>query len=326
MALTYKYIIYQISAARRRRRTSAAARLTPPPHPVQRLGRSPAELAWDCPPLYADTTGGEHARHAIPPHAAPAPAAPPTAPAPCAALALAPCAPNESTATSSSSTSSSTSVMGRGSRRGASRSYASPPTLIRGTHLPTLYKRAQEALDRLSRWEVAHQARVSLDKTTATVFVPSRTALPVERRPKLWYPDQSAPPPFTGVKRAIAYEAHPKLLGLTYDERLTFQTHVADLRPKIQRRAKTLGALSGTSWGCNIRELRALHLSYVQSKTEYGLAAYGPFATEHTLHPLETEQYHAACKISGCPKSTRRQVALLEAGLESVAQRVDHKS
>eukprot|EP00660_Eupelagonema_oceanica_P003521 gene3522-biopygen26623 len=198
--------------------------------------------------------------------------------------------------------------------------------LIRGTHLPTLYKRAQEALDRLSRWEVEHQARVSLDKTTVTVFVPSRTPLPAERRPKLWYPDQAVPAPFTGVKRAITYEARPKLLGLTYDERLTFQAHVTDLRPKIQRRAHTLGALNGTKWGCNIRSLRALHLSYVQSKTEYGLAAYGPFATEHTLHPLETEQYHAACKISGCPKSTRRQVALLEAGLESVAQRVDHKT
>ena len=42
------------------------------------------------------------------------------------------------------------------------------------------------------------------------------------RRPRLRYPDQAAPHPFKGIERTIAYAANPKLLGLVYDERMSF--------------------------------------------------------------------------------------------------------
>eukprot|EP00664_Eupelagonemidae_sp_cell27_P006113 gene6113-1630_t len=54
------------------------------------------------------------------------------------------------------------------------------------------------------------------------------------------------------------------------------------------------------------------------------MAAYGPYADSKALSGLETEQYWAACRVSGCTKDTRREVALAEAGLQSMAQRRDY--
>ena len=55
--------------------------------------------------------------------------------------------------------------------------------------------------------------------------------------------------------------------------------------------------------------LRALHLAHDQSRLDYGLAAWGPYLNDASLRPLETEQYWAACRMTGCPKGTRHTVA-----------------
>eukprot|EP00666_Eupelagonemidae_sp_cell4sb_P017968 gene17968-biopygen4764 len=149
--------------------------------------------------------------------------------------------------------------------------------VLRAPSLEELYAGAQSVLDRLSGWEVANEARVSLEKTTVTVLTPGPTAVPKARRPRLWYPDQSAEPPFRGIRRLGEYAEQPKLLGVLYDENFTFAPHAKAVREKLQRRGGVVGALSGSSWGCDRRTLRATHLAYVQSKADYGLAAYAPF-------------------------------------------------
>ena len=88
---------------------------------------------------------------------------------------------------------------------------------LRGKDLGTLYKAAQRVLDSLSDWEVVNDARVSLEKTSVTVFTPSRALLPKEQRPRLTFPDQSAEPPFRGIRRVVDYAEQPKLLGLLYE-------------------------------------------------------------------------------------------------------------
>ena len=198
--------------------------------------------------------------------------------------------------------------------------------LLRGPCLSTLYQRGQQVLDNLSGWEVANKALVSLEKSTATVFTPKQRPLLPRQRPRLTYPDQSLDPPFRGHPRPLQYETNPRLLGLKYDEKLSFKSHVADTRARMSRRGATLGALSGTSWGCERDSLRSLHLSYVQSTADYAMAAYGPYAGTKLLGELETEQLFAACRVSGCTKDTRREVALMEANLQSIEQRLDYCS
>eukprot|EP00663_Eupelagonemidae_sp_cell21sb_P009928 gene9928-biopygen2542 len=170
--------------------------------------------------------------------------------------------------------------------------YADDVTLlVCGQNLVELYRWTQRALDNLASWEARNDATVSLDKTTVTVFVPRTRAI------------------------------KPKLLGLTYDERLTSKPHLVELRGNVQKRRNAVAALSGTKWGCDLRTLRSIHLAYVQSKAVYALAAFGPFVPPTMLDGLRVEQNNAARLICGCPGNTREVVALLEADLRSVHQR-----
>ena len=111
-----------------------------------------------------------------------------------------------------------------------------------------------------------------------------------------------------------------------YDELLTFEPHVSQLREKLQERAKVRGALGGASWGCSRETLRAVHMTYVQSKLEYGLPAFAPFVPPDRYAGLGTEQYFGAYHVSGCPRGTRREVAFAEAGLQPLSQRVEHSA
>eukprot|EP00660_Eupelagonema_oceanica_P017266 gene17266-biopygen13840 len=206
--------------------------------------------------------------------------------------------------------------------------------LLRGGDLDVLYGRAQRVLDNLSHWEGENQARVSLEKSSVTVFTPGGRPIPARRRPRLQYLDRSVhppwggidPPPDNGVMKLVQYAATPNLPGLVYDEMLSFRQHASQLREKLRKRGRTVAALSGTKWGCGRRTLRATHLAYVQAKADYGIAAYAPFAPPAALTDLNTEQYFAACKISGCPRGTRTAVAHLEAGLQTFQQRVDYSA
>eukprot|EP00663_Eupelagonemidae_sp_cell21sb_P009562 gene9562-biopygen9207 len=189
--------------------------------------------------------------------------------------------------------------------------------LLRGPKLGQLYSCAQRVLDNLAGWESRNDAQVSLDKTTVTVFTPRAKALREAERPKLSFP-------VSGRGRAeVTYEAEPKLLGLRYDERLTFGAHLTELRAKVAKRGQVVSRLSGTRWGCDHRTLRSTHLAYVQGKADYALAAFGPFVKPGQLDGLGAEQYFSACAISGCPRGTRAPVAMMEAGLRPIQVRVD---
>eukprot|EP00663_Eupelagonemidae_sp_cell21sb_P011733 gene11733-biopygen1758 len=100
-------------------------------------------------------------------------------------------------------------------------------------------------------------------------------------------------------------------------------THITELRAKLAMRSRVVASLSGTKWGCDHRTLRSTHLAHVQAKSDYALAAFGPYVQQGQLDGLGTEQYYAACTISGCPRGTRGPVALLEADMQPIQQRVD---
>eukprot|EP00660_Eupelagonema_oceanica_P019477 gene19478-biopygen16142 len=83
------------------------------------------------------------------------------------------------------------------------------------------------------------------------------------------------------------------------------------------------GRLSGTKWGQDTATLRALHLAYVQSRLDYGLAAWGPLLPPTSVSKLQSEQYQAACKVSGCARGSDTRAVLSEAHLSTVEQRID---
>eukprot|EP00660_Eupelagonema_oceanica_P014669 gene14669-biopygen23311 len=109
-----------------------------------------------------------------------------------------------------------------------------------------------------------------------------------------------------------------------YDEALSFSKQAERIKEKIAARRGITARLAGTTWGQDTSTLRALHLAYVQSRLDYGLAAWGPFLNDTAINKLQPEQYQAACTISGCARGTRVAAALAEAHLTSVEQRIDY--
>eukprot|EP00660_Eupelagonema_oceanica_P019762 gene19762-biopygen40139 len=208
--------------------------------------------------------------------------------------------------------------------------------LLRGKSLAEITRRAQRVLDELAGWEVENRAKVSLEKTTCTVFTPKPASVgcPVlpAQRPRLYYPDRSradserpAGPAGgrPGGRIAIRYDPNPKLLGIIFDETLCFVKQTESMKEKMASRRNILGRLSGTKWGQDTATLRALHLAYVQSRLDYGLAAWGPLLPPTSVSKLQSEQYQAACKVSGCARGSDTRAVLSEAHLSSVEQRID---
>ena len=98
--------------------------------------------------------------------------------------------------------------------------------------------------------------------------------------------------------------ATPKLLGVTFDRRMTFRAHVDRIAEKMTTRLQQLRRLAGRSWGCSARDLRAVYLAYIRSVADYCGACYLPAASESTVRRLEILQRQAARVITGCVAST----------------------
>jgi ribonuclease HI len=98
--------------------------------------------------------------------------------------------------------------------------------------------------------------------------------------------------------------ATPKLLGVTFDRRMTFRTHVDRIAERMTARLQQLRRLAGRSWGCCARDLRAVYLAYIRSVADYCGACYLPAASESTVRRLEVLQRQAARVITGCVAST----------------------
>ena len=67
----------------------------------------------------------------------------------------------------------------------------------------------------------------------------------------------------------IPYDAHPRFLGITFDERLTFATHINDIKTKYIQRLNIIKIISHSSWKLNSKTLLAIYYALVRSVIEY---------------------------------------------------------
>ena len=88
----------------------------------------------------------------------------------------------------------------------------------------------------------------------------------------------------------IEYAEQPRLLGVTYDEAFSFAPHTTELREKLQKRGGVVGALTGTTWGCRKKTLRATYITYVRSKIDTCPSAWQPFCSYAVIAHSDTAQ------------------------------------
>eukprot|EP00666_Eupelagonemidae_sp_cell4sb_P001882 gene1882-16146_t len=106
------------------------------------------------------------------------------------------------------------------------------------------------------------------------------------------------------------------------DEEFTFDAHVEKVRASVEERTKLLRRVSGTSWGCKRRTVRALYLALVQSVSDFALPAYGPFVPQQKLQPVRELEKEAAMLVGGTVTQTRLTAIYGEADVHPIDRRV----
>ena len=78
-----------------------------------------------------------------------------------------------------------------------------------------------------------------------------------------------------------------RFLGLIFDKRLTFRSHIEDLRTRCLKTLNVLRVVSHTDWGADLKVLLRLYQALVGSKLDYGSIVYGS-ACKSNLKKLDT--------------------------------------
>jgi hypothetical protein len=145
----------------------------------------------------------------------------------------------------------------------------------RGSQITTTQKIIQNSQQIIEKWFAKTGFRCSVAKTTIMRF--SR-----RRNNEALQPLQLYGQPLTQVQ-------HQTYLGITFDSRLTFSTHITTLKNDCLRRLNLLKAIAHTNWGSDERTILRTYRATIRSKLDYASPAYGS-ATRSQLRKLDPIQ------------------------------------
>ena len=118
----------------------------------------------------------------------------------------------------------------------------------------------QENVNNICKWADSHGFTFSSLKTVAVQFTRSR---------------RNDPPPTLKLKDEIVpFEKEAKFLGMTFDSKLTWSSHIDRLKIKVKKSLNILKVISAHNWGADRKSLLRLYNSLCRSKLDYGCQIY----------------------------------------------------
>ena len=97
---------------------------------------------------------------------------------------------------------------------------------------------------------------------------------------------------------------HPKILGMTFDPKLTFSEHINATEEKAKDTLKLVKAISGTDWGQHKETLVSTYKTYTRPVLEYACAAWAPIASVTNIDKLQRVQNAALRCATGHTRDT----------------------
>ena len=128
-------------------------------------------------------------------------------------------------------------------------------------NMAAIERKLQLSINRLQSWTEKNGFRFSVAKTVCMHFCNLRGLHP---DPVLKLYDQDLP---------VVPEA--KFLGITFDHKLNFKSHIQGLKDRCNRAMNILKVVSGRDWGADSVVLLRLYRSLIRSKLDYGCVVYG---------------------------------------------------
>lgn len=113
-----------------------------------------------------------------------------------------------------------------------------------------------------------------------------------------------------------------RFLGIIFDSKLIFQSHVYKIVDKMQKSINIMRHLASVSWGMDPKILNMLFKSIVRSHYDYGLVVYGKYISKFLYRKLEVMQNKGLRLITGAFCSTPINSLEIEAGIPPVLIRL----
>ena len=177
--------------------------------------------------------------------------------------------------------------------------YADDCTLMM-THsnLSFIVETLNACLEDINQWAAKWKMKVSQEKTEYTV---------ITRKRKHLVPIDSLGLTLEGEN--IGYNRNPRILGLTLDPVLSWQSHVDNLVVACTKRLNLMKAIASNHWGADLSTLRAFYLAYIRSKISYAMEIWSS-CSKTQFQRLSKIQNAALRLMTGALKTT--PIAALE--------------
>ena len=152
-------------------------------------------------------------------------------------------------------------------------------------------QRLQPYLEDVQTWTKANDLKLNASKTMTTLFTPD----PAEYRDELSLQlDNTRLPTIR----------NPKILGLTFDPKLTFNEHIKTSKDKAEKTINILKALTSTHWGKNKETLTNTYKTVTRPILEYAGTIYAPIISDQQLTALQVTQNQGLRIATGCISDT----------------------
>ena len=148
----------------------------------------------------------------------------------------------------------------------------------RAKHMNNIERQLQLNLNKIEKWANKNGFKFSSTKTVCVHFCHRRGL----------HPD----PDLKLYGNLIPVVNEVKFLGVIFDRKLNFISHINHVRKKCAKSLNLLKVVSSMNWGADRHSLLRLYRSLIRSKLDYGCIVYGA-ARKSYLRKIETIQNQA---------------------------------
>ena len=176
---------------------------------------------------------------------------------------------------------------------------------IEGKHLQHIERTMQLCINKVQKWVSENGFKFSVSKTTCVHFHRQR----IYKEPLLKLDGENIP---------VKDEA--KFLGIIFDKKLSFKSHIMYLKRKCQKALNILRVVGHTDWGADRTTLLKLYRCLIRSKLDYGCVVYGS-AKKSVLKLLDPIHHQGLRLALGAFRTSPVKSLYAEAGEPSLEHR-----
>ncbi|WP_333764851.1 reverse transcriptase domain-containing protein [Streptomyces sp. IBSBF 2390] len=166
--------------------------------------------------------------------------------------------------------------------------YADDCTLLSSHKDPSVASdRLNNYLPSLHSWLQSRNLVLSPEKSTATLFT-------------TWTKEVHDTLDISVNGSAIPTVQHPKILGVVFDNMLTFNEHAKYTNARLRARTNVLKALAGSSWGKEKEILTTTYKATGRTLVDYAAPIFSPQLSTTSWMSLQRSQNSALRTITGC--------------------------